>query len=44
MEDTLKKLYQMADEGLSPETESVILGSLMVDTVWDEFMDRTLAA
>lgn len=43
MEDTLSKLYEMADEGLSPETEGVILGSLMVNAVWDEFI-RTMAA
>jgi hypothetical protein len=45
MENVLDRLNQIVeDQGLTPEVQGVVLGSLMVDNVWEDFIVRTLEA
>ncbi|MGH7183496.1 MAG: hypothetical protein ACREJN_16175 [Nitrospiraceae bacterium] len=45
MDTVLEKLDKLVEaDGLSPETEAIILGALMADEVWLDLLDRSLAA
>lgn len=45
MENVLDRLCELVEaEGLTPEVQGVVLGSLMVDNVWEDFIVRTLEA